>query len=74
MKFRKSISSDESTNVADGMVKARTLYKKLSLLAHPDKHLNQTEDAERIMSQITANKFNYSELLKIQEEMQRIFH
>ena len=38
MKFRRVIKTDESSNVVDSMVKARKLYKELSIAVHPDKH------------------------------------
>ena len=38
IRFRKTIKEDQSKNVVDGMVKARKLYKELSVAAHPDKY------------------------------------
>lgn len=70
MRFRKSIKSDESTNVVDGIVKARKLYKKLCLAAHPDKHLAKRDVAEDLTQRITANKHNYAALVALKKEIE----
>ena len=70
IKFRKTITGDESTNVVDGMVKARKLYKELCAIAHPDRNQYKSDIAEEIMKRIVANKHNYSELLYIQKEVE----
>lgn len=64
MHFRKTINIDESKNVVDGMVKARKLYKKLSVQAHPDRNLNRRDEAEEIMQRLTVNKHNYGLICK----------
>ena len=69
IRFRNTIKRDESANVVDSMVKARRLYKELSLSAHPDKHPDKSEIAEDIMQRIAKNKHNYSELLKLKIEI-----
>lgn len=69
MHFRKTINIDESKNVVDGMVKARKLYKKLSVQAHPDRNLNRRDEAEEIMQRLTVNKHNYAALLEIEKEI-----
>ncbi len=51
------------------MVKAKVLYKKLSMEAHPDKNINHREVAEEIMQRLTANKHNYAALLEIEREI-----
>lgn len=70
MRFRKTIKTDESINVVDGIVKARILYKKLSLQAHPDKNINRRDEAEDIMQRLTANRHNYAALVEIEKEIQ----
>lgn len=70
IRFRRTIRGDESTNVVDSVVKARKLYKELSLAAHPDRHPDRREIAEILMRRITANKRNYSELLKLKKEVE----
>lgn len=70
IRFRNTIKRDESANVVDSMVKARRLYKELSLSGHPDKHPDKSEIAEDIMQRITKNKHNYSELLKLKTEIE----
>lgn len=69
IRFRKNIRHDESANIVNGIVKARALYKHLSIIAHPDKNPNQCDIAEDLMSRITLNRFNYTELLKLQDEI-----
>ena len=70
LRFRKSIKSDESTNVVDGMVKARRLYKDLCVAAHPDKHPEKSEIAQNLTQRITANKHNYAALVALQKEIE----
>ena len=74
IRFRKSIKSDESTNVVDGMVKARKLYKELCLAAHPDKHPEKSELAQELTQRITANKHNYAALVALQKEGEDILN
>ncbi|MGM9846188.1 MAG: hypothetical protein ACI30K_08205 [Muribaculaceae bacterium] len=69
LKFRRKIKNDESCNVVDSMVKARKLYKELSVAAHPDRHPARRDVAEDIMQRITANKHNYSALLALKGEI-----
>lgn len=70
-KFKKTISIDESNNVVDGMVKAKKLYKELSKIAHPDLNPQREELAKDIMAKIVANRYNYSELLLLKEEIEK---
>ena len=69
-RFRKSILGDQSRNVVDGMVKAKALYRELSRLAHPDRHLEKREIAEDIMKRVVANRYNYSRLLALKREIE----
>lgn len=62
LKFRKTVKTDETRNVVDSMVKARKLYKELSIMAHPDKHPDQKDIADELMQKINVNKHNYSAL------------
>ena len=70
IRFRRTIKGDESANVVDSMIKARKLYKELSLAVHPDRHPDMRETAESLMRRVTANKHNYSELLKLKTEIE----
>lgn len=70
LKFRRVIKTDESSNVVDSMVKARRLYKELSIVAHPDKNPSKKDIAEDLMRQITANKHNYSALVSLKAEIE----
>lgn len=69
IRFRRTIKVDESANVVDSMVKARKLYKELSLAVHPDRHPDRRKTTESLMRRVTANKHNYSELLKLKTEI-----
>ena len=70
IRFRRIIKGDESANVVDSIVKARKLYKELSLAVHPDRHPDRRETAENLMRRVTANRHNYSELLKLKTEIE----
>lgn len=70
LKFRRTLKKDESTNVVDGMVKARKLYKELCAIAHPDRNHGNKDIAEEVMKRIVANKHNYSALRAIQKEVE----
>ena len=70
LKFRRKIKSDESKNVVNSIVKARKLYKELSIKAHPDKHPDKTTVAEEIMQKITSNQHNYTVLLELKKEVE----
>ena len=69
LRFRKTIKTDQSTNVVDSMVKARKLYKELCIKTHPDKHLGQQAIAEELMKKVVANRFDYNGLLQLQTEI-----
>lgn len=70
IRFRKSIKSDESTNVVDGIVKARKLYKELCVATHPDKHSSKRDVAQDLMQRITENKHNYAALVSLKAEIE----
>lgn len=70
LKFRKTVKTDETQNVVDSMVKARKLYKELSIAAHPDKHLSKKDIAEDLMQRVTANRHNYSVLISLKAEIE----
>lgn len=57
----------QNINVVDSIVKARALYKQLVIKAHPDKNPEKRELAEEITQQLTSNKRNYQELLRIKK-------
>ncbi len=67
IKFKRLIKSNESKNVVAGMVKARKLYKDLVVKAHPDKHAI----AEDITSRLTCCKYDYANLLKLKDEIEK---
>jgi len=63
--------SDETFNVVVSIAKAKTLYKELIFLAHPDKHQTKIVIATELTSLITRNKFNYRELLMLKERVKK---
>lgn len=69
LKFRASITSDESNNVVDGIVKAQQLYKELSLKVHPDLNPDKIDIAEELMKRVVENRFNYAALLSLKQEI-----
>ncbi len=69
LKFRKIVYKDESSNVVNGIAKARALYKRLTVEAHPDRNPNHREEAEDLMSRISANRYNYDTLILLEEEV-----
>ena len=71
LRFRRQFSRDESNNVVDSIVKARALYRELCVRAHPDRNPDKREVADNLMQRITANKFNYSELLILKKEIEK---
>lgn len=69
LKFRKNIHKDESYNVVNGIAKAKEIYKRLAIVAHPDRNPAHREEAEYLMSRITANRYNYDALVRLEEEV-----
>ena len=69
-RFKKTLKEDQSQNVVDGMVKAKTLYKELCKLAHPDRHQDNKEWAEDMMKRIVSNQHNYNTLLALKGEIE----
>lgn len=70
IRFRRTLKGDQSRNVVDGMVKARQLYKELSVKTHPDKNIDNREEAERLMKEVTTNKHNYEILTQLKKEIE----
>lgn len=69
LRFRRSIKKDESTNVVTGMAKAKEIYKRLAIEAHPDRNPQNREVAEELMSRISANRYNYAALIFLEKEV-----
>jgi len=73
-KFEKEIldAKDSDINMNDLMLsinKSRELYKELSRNCHPDKHIKSEfkKEIEELFQEITKNKRNYQELLKLKD-------
>ena len=69
---RKQEKIDEGLNVVSGISKAKPLYKKLIIKAHPDRHPENETYFKELMDRITENRYNYYELLKIENELNNI--
>lgn len=69
--FRKEqkVTVNEGLNVVTGISKAKSLYKELIVLAHPDRHPNEEDFYQELSNRITANRYNYNELEKIKQEL-----
>jgi hypothetical protein len=72
--FRKILTpkqkhTTEYDNIVASMAKCKALYKQLIILSHPDKNLNNIELAKSITQEINANRYDYQELLRIQERI-----
>ena len=65
--FPTKSSSNEPINIVDSIAKSKKLHKELILYAHPDRHPNNQELATRLTKEINENRFNYNELLKLQD-------
>lgn len=67
--------NDETYNVIQSISKAKHLYKNLIIQAHPDKHPSNIDFATQLTELINANRFNYRELLKLEERiMKELIH
>jgi hypothetical protein len=67
--FGKTIDSDQTINVVNGMVKARQLYKKLSAMSHPDRNPEQREEAEGLFKRVVKSKYDYEALKMLEKEI-----
>lgn len=65
--FPAKSKTKESINIVNSIAKAKKLHKELILYTHPDRHPNNQELATQLSEQINENRFNYSELLKLQD-------
>ena len=70
IRFKRTIKRNESTNVVNGIAKARKLYKELILKVHPDRNQEQKEIAEELIQRINENKYNYEALLLLKQEIE----
>ena len=51
------------------MAKAKELYKRLAIEAHPDRNPLNKEVAEELMSRISTNRYNYTALILLEKEV-----
>lgn len=69
-KFYKT-RNKEITNIVNSISKAKQLYKSLIIQAHPDKHPDKKELAQKITSLINENRYNYDALVKLKNTIER---
>ena len=69
LNFRRKIKKDETSNVVTSMAKAKELYKRLAIEAHPDRNPLNKEVAEELMSRISTNRYNYTALILLEKEV-----
>jgi hypothetical protein len=69
LNFRRKIKKDQTSNVVTSMAKAKELYKRLAIEAHPDRNPQNREVAEELMSRISANRYNYAILILLEKEV-----
>lgn len=62
-------SAEDELNIVQSMAKCKKLHKRLCVLAHPDKHPDKEELATAIMNEVNNNRFNYSELTKLEQRI-----
>ena len=74
LRFRKSIKDDQSSNVVDSMVKARLLYRELSIKAHPDRNPSKEMEAAELMKKVSKNRYNYAALLLLEKEIHKMLN
>ena len=69
LSFRRKIKKDETSNVVTSMVKAKELYKRLAIEAHPDRNPQNREVAEELKSRISTNRYHYTALILLEKEV-----
>ena len=60
---------DDCKNVVNSIAKAKSLHKRLIVLDHPDKNPDKVELATKLSELVNENRYNYSELLKLEERI-----
>ncbi len=70
-KREKNTNYEDCNNVVNSIAKAKSLHRRLIILSHPDKNPNKIELATRISELVNKNRYNYKELLKLEELIKR---
>jgi len=68
---RKSKATEQAANVIRSMAHAKKLHRELIVLAHPDKNAANRELAEELSELVNENRYNYDELMKLKQRIQR---
>lgn len=61
---------NEGNNVVESIAKSKMLYKELIKKSHPDKHPQKEKLAKEIAELVNNNRYNYRELLKLEERIE----
>lgn len=70
LKFFKNGEKDiDAANIVQSMSKAKTLYKELVKLAHPDRNPQKRELAEEFTQLLNQARFDYRKLLILQKQI-----
>ena len=62
---------NESNNIVTSLAKAKPLYKELIRKSHPDKNPHKRELANELTELINNNRYNYQELMKLKERINK---
>ncbi|MBD5353442.1 MAG: J domain-containing protein [Bacteroides sp.] len=60
---------EEYDNVVASIAQCKQLYKRLSILAHPDRNLDKVKIATELTEEINANRYNFSMLKRLEERV-----
>lgn len=72
LRYRKTIiTSNQSSNVVEGMAKARKLYKELCFRAHPDRHPEKRGIAESLFKRVKQSRYDYATLVSLKNEIEK---
>lgn len=70
LKFFKNKEKDiDATNIVQSMSKAKTLYKELVKLAHPDRNPQKREQAEEFTQLLNQARLDYRKLVVLQKQI-----
>ena len=73
LKFFKNGEKDiDAANIVQSMSKAKTLYKELVKLAHPDRNPQKRELAEEFTQLLNQARFDYRKLLILQKQIKEV--
>lgn len=66
---KRILDCEDCNNVVNSIAKAKSLHKRLIVLSIYDKNPNKIELATKISESINENRYNYKELLKLEQQI-----